>query len=79
MPAEEITVEFAGDLSLQLMMTYRSLHYLFNKFLDNAELAQHYQLLFILITARNVGYINYSSMCVYSSVEGGYLPCVVCY
>jgi len=48
MPAEEITIEFAGDLSLQLMMTYRSLHYLFNKFLDNAELAQHYQLLFIL-------------------------------
>lgn len=41
-------MEFAGDLCLQLMMTYRSLHNLFNQYLDNAELAQHYQLLFVL-------------------------------
>jgi MarR family transcriptional regulator for hemolysin len=48
MSTDEKAMEFAGDLSLQLMMTYRSLHQLFNKFLDNAELAQHYHLLFML-------------------------------
>lgn len=48
MSTDEKKMEFAGDLSLQLMMTYRSLHQLFNQFLDNAELAQHYQLLFML-------------------------------
>jgi len=41
-------MEFAGVLCLQLMMTYRQLHQLFNQFLDNTELAQHYHLLFML-------------------------------
>jgi len=63
MSSNERTMEFAGDLSLQLLMTYRSLHYLFNKFLDNPELVQHYQLLFMLTrmggTATQVELIHY--------------------
>lgn len=56
-------MEFAGDLTLQLMMTYRTLHHLFNKIMDNPDLAQHYQLLFVLTrmggSATQIELINY--------------------
>jgi DNA-binding MarR family transcriptional regulator len=77
-------MEFSGDLSLQLMMTYRSLHYLLNQFLDIPELAQHYQLLFTLVrlggTATQTDLIKYlkagestTRASIYVLEEKGYL------
>lgn len=60
---KESSMEFAGDLSLQLLMTYRMLHYVFNNILDYPDLAQHYQLLFVLTrmggSATQMELINY--------------------
>ncbi|MDT3405402.1 MarR family winged helix-turn-helix transcriptional regulator [Mucilaginibacter terrae] len=41
-------MEFAGDIVLQLMVTYRSLNGQMTELLEASDIAQHYQLLVVL-------------------------------